>query len=207
MSGKLGVFGGTFDPIHLGHLMLAEEARERLALDQVLFLPAANPPHKQDRRVTAGRARLEMVELAIAGNPAFVASGLELDRDGVSFTVDTLASLRAAHPATTLFLMLGADNLPELPRWHRWEEILRLARLAVARRPGQPPLDFSVLSPTASDAELEAMAHRVIEIPLIDISSRRLRERVATGRSIRYQVPSAVLAYIQSHGLYRSRTS
>ena len=201
---RLGVFGGTFDPIHLGHLILAEQARERLRLDEVLFLPAAAPPHKQSREITSGARRLEMVELAIAGNACFSASDLEWRREGLSYTVDTLRELRIERPDACLFLLLGADSLHDLPQWHQPEEIARLARIAVVERPGSPPIDVRALAPPLTDEQAAAVAEHLVPIPLIEISSTAIRQRAAAGRSIRYLVPPAVEAYIDAHGLYRS---
>lgn len=202
---KVGVYGGTFDPIHLGHLVVGEFARDQLGLDEVLFVPAAIPPHKQRPGITAGRMRLEMLELAIAGNPCFSASAMEIERQGVSYTVDTLKELGERRPGDDIHLILGADSLADLPRWHRAEEICARARVAVACRPGNLPLDFSVLESCCDPARIREIAGRVIEIPLLDIASRQLRERVAVGRSIRYLVPPAVLAYIEAKRLYVSR--
>lgn len=200
---KLGVFGGTFDPIHLAHLIVAEQAREQLELDALILLPAAIPPHKQRREITDGKHRLEMARLAVAGNPAFDVSDLELRREGVSYTVDTLRWLHEQHPDDELFLLLGADSLSDLPNWYRPDEIRRLATLAVAGRPRSPSIEspHSHHSPTSPGDSSNA---RVIDIPLMDISSTEIRNRVASRRSIRYMVPAAVEAYIAAHGLYRA---
>jgi nicotinate-nucleotide adenylyltransferase len=202
---KLGVFGGTFDPVHLAHLILAEQAREQLELDQVVFLPAAVPPHKQGREVTDGRHRLRMVELAIAGNPSFAVSDAELVREGISYTVDTLRALHEQVPSDELYLLIGADSLTDLPRWYQPLELVQLAKIAVAKRPGNGPLDFAGLAPPFSKAQISDMARRVIEIPLIEISSSEIRQRVGQGKSIRYRVPAAVEAYIRGNGLYGAK--
>lgn len=199
---RLGLFGGTFDPIHLGHLLLAERARETLALDQVLFMPARIPPHKLHQAITPGPVRLEMIRLAIAENPAFAVSGLELARQGPSYTVDTLRSLRAQGPDDQLYLLVGSDTLRELPTWHAPESIARLARIAVARRPGEPIVELPPV-PAGDKLVPWTMAEHVIEMPLIELSGRELRERVRSGRSIRYAVASSVEAYILANGLYR----
>lgn len=135
---RLGIYGGTFDPIHYGHLLLAECCREQCQLDQVWFMPAEVPPHKQAQPLTAGRQRVEMLQLAIGGHEAFAVSRLELERGGVSFTVDTLAQLHQEDPTRELFLLLGADSLLDLPNWREPERICSLATLVVVGRPGRP---------------------------------------------------------------------
>src|SRR3712207_5576514 len=135
---RIGVFGGTFDPVHLGHLILAEQCREQAQLDQVWFIPAARPPHKQDRPLTPFAQRLEMLALALAGHPAFRADDLEKDRPGPSYTVDTLEEVRRRQPGQELELLIGSDCLPDLPRWREPVRILELAGLLVVARPGWP---------------------------------------------------------------------
>jgi nicotinate-nucleotide adenylyltransferase len=193
--GRIGVFGGTFDPIHLAHLALAERVRETLELDRVLFVPAAVPPHKLDAAITPGKLRLEMVEIAIASNPAFAADDLELRRSGPSYTVDTVRSLAQRHGGCEFFLAIGGDSLAEFPTWRDPAGILEHVRLAVIRRPG---------SPTAVPAGIPADKVTFVEAPLLEIASRDLRARVAAGRSIRYLVPAAVEAFIRAHRLYRA---
>jgi nicotinate-nucleotide adenylyltransferase len=197
---RIGVFGGTFDPIHWGHLVLAEQCREQCRLDRVLFIPAAVPPHKPPKALTPGRHRLEMIRLAIAGHLCFEASPVELDRGGVSYTVETLEQLRAAHPEAELFLILGADSLQDFPFWREPDRILELASLACAQRP-----DAEVQLRGPSRPLLERIHQRLhwVQMPLIGISASEIRARVQAGRSIRYLVPRAVECYIQDHGLYR----
>lgn len=198
MIGRLGVFGGTFDPIHLAHLVLAEQAREQLRLDQVLFMPASIPPHKVGRTLSPSKIRLEMAELAVAGHPNFAVSDLELRRTGPSYTVDTLRTLREQHPEAEIFLLLGGDSLVDFPTWREPNEILTLAKLGVMKREGSPAPERA----TGWEAEL---AERVtdIEAPLLAISGTDLRRRVSEGRSIRYFVPAAVEAFIGAQKLYR----
>jgi nicotinate-nucleotide adenylyltransferase len=198
LIGRLGVFGGTFDPIHLAHLVLAEQAREQLRLDQVLFMPAFIPPHKMGRTLSPPKVRLEMAELAVAGHPNFEVGDLELRRTGPSYTVDTLRTLREQHPSAELFLLLGGDSLADFPTWREPREILSLAKLGVMKREGSPPPE----QPTGWEAEL---AERVtfIEAPLLAISGTDLRRRVSEGRSIRYFVPAAVEAFINANKLYQ----
>jgi len=196
---RVGVFGGTFDPVHLGHLVMAEEAREALALDEVLFVPARQSPLKHALPAAPDTDRLAMLARAIAGNPAFSAHTVDLDRPGPSFTVDTLARLRAAYgPQPEFWLILGLDSLARLPAWRRPDEIVRQARLAVLNRPGTA-IDLDAL--VSAIPGLEGRIDRVAA-PLIGISATDLRRRVAAGRSIRYQVPDAVADHIHARGLY-----
>lgn len=207
VTGSLGVFGGTFDPIHVAHLALAQEAAESLGLEQVLFIPAGSPPHKPGVPVTAGADRLAMVELAIAGNDRFVASRIELDRAGPSYTVETLEALASDRPpgglmrAADLTLILSADAFMGLPSWHEPRRVLELARLAVAPRDGYPEAEPGFLT-----GQFPGIAARVVFLdgPRIRLSASALRDRAAAGRSLRYLVPDAVAAYIGDHGLYRS---
>jgi len=188
---RIGVFGGTFDPVHLGHLILAEQCREQGRLDQVLFVPAARPPNKGDDAITPFLHRVEMLALAVAGHPGFAVDPLEKERAGPSFTVDTLAELHRRHPGDEFWLLLGSDTLADLPHWREPARIAELAGLMVVERPGTtvPETGFGRL--------------QRVQSPRIDISSRDLRRRVAEGRSIRYLVPRAVEAYIQDKHLYR----
>ena len=200
---RLGVFGGSFDPVHIGHLLLAETCREQGRLDQVWFLPAAVAPHKRRQGAAPAKHRLAMLELALAGNPAMIVSPLEIDRGGISYTVDTLREIRQTQPSAELFLLLGADSLPELPSWYQADAICQLALPLVVRRPGAPEPDFGVLADVTTPARLEEIRTRQLESPQIDVSSSEIRQRVSAGRSIRYRVPRAVEKYIETNGLYR----
>ena len=197
---RLGIYGGTFDPPHLGHLILAEAAADFLALDQVLFVPAAHPPHKPPATVrAAAHHRLAMVEHAVADNVRFGVSRVDIDRPGPHYTVDTLARLHESYPQATLFFLIGADSLHDLPRWLCPARLLELATLGVMRRPGsQPNLD-------ALEAALPGITARVqwIDAPLIDISASNLAAHIAAGYSVRYRIPDAVCEYISKHNLYR----
>jgi nicotinate-nucleotide adenylyltransferase len=205
VAGSLGVLGGTFDPIHLAHLALAQEAAESLGLERVMFVPAGCPPHKPGVSITAGTDRLAMVQLAIAGNDRFEASSIELDREGPSYTVDTLEALEASRNAGgvagEVTLILSADAFLGLMSWHDPRQVLELARLAVAPRDGYPEA-----GPEFLRANLPDLADRAIFLdgPRIRLSASTLRERAAAGRSLRYLVPDAVAAYIGDHGLYRT---
>jgi len=199
---RLGIFGGTFDPVHFGHLLLAECCREQLPLDRVWFLPAAVPPHKRERELTPAALRVEMLEMAIGGHEGLDVCRDEVERGGVNYTVDTLARLREEDPARELFFLMGADSLRDLATWREPERICRLAMPVVVRRAGdQPRLDL--LAPVVGSERLEAIARHQVDMPRVDISSSDLRARVAQGLSIRYRTPRAVEKYIETHGLYR----
>jgi nicotinate-nucleotide adenylyltransferase len=192
---RLGVLGGTFDPVHVGHLLLAEEAREQLGLERVLFVPAGQPWRKAGRQISEAAHRLKMLRLAIEDNPAFEVSELETARAGPSYTGETLAAIGDKHKDAELFFVLGEDALADLPNWRDPDRILELAMLAVARRPGEG----------AGSPELVAIApgrEVWLSMPQIGISSSDIRERVRKGLSVRYRVPDAVGAYIRKHKLY-----
>jgi nicotinate-nucleotide adenylyltransferase len=200
---RLGIFGGSFDPVHYGHLLLAECCREALRLDEVWLVPAAVPPHKQARDLAPGKNRLEMLELALAGNDQLRASALEIERGGVSYTVQTLADIHERHPDATLFLLMGADSLRDLPTWREPERICELSLPAVVRRGGSPEPDFSLLGPFVSAERLAEIRANQVEMPLVELSSTDLRQRASAGLSLRYRTPRAVEKYIETHGLYR----
>jgi nicotinate-nucleotide adenylyltransferase len=182
---RLGVFGGTFDPVHVGHLAIANAALEELALDRVVFVPARRSPLKDRVPLASEADRVAMLEAAIADEPRFEISRVEIDRDGPSYTVETLTTLRSEGE---LFLILGGDAYADFDRWHEPQRIRSLAAIVVAARPGAPGLPEGV---------------RLLDAPLLDISSRELRARAARGRSLRYLVVEAVLRYIEEHRLYR----
>jgi nicotinate-nucleotide adenylyltransferase len=190
--GRLGVFGGTFDPPHLGHLLLAECAREALALDRVVFVPARVPPHKAIGRVSPADVRVRLLRAALRGT-GFALSTLELSRPGPSYTVDTLDLMKRLHKGEALWLLIGADSLNDLPTWRDPDGILERARLAVAARPGCVPRGVSARVRRAVDWLPNAP---------VDIASRDLRQRVAAGRSIRFLVPDAVARLVARLGLY-----
>lgn len=192
---KIGIFGGSFDPPHLGHLIVAEHVRVHLGLDRILFVPAATAPHKLGREVTDAGHRLRMLERALFSNPDFQVSDEEAVRGGVSYTIETLAALRTRHPGAELFLMIGADNALEFDSWKDPGGIRSSARIVVMHRPGVK-LDLKRLRRNIPDA-------LVVDVPAIDIASRIIRKRVAEGVTIRYLVPDGVLEYIREHGLYR----
>jgi nicotinate-nucleotide adenylyltransferase len=197
----IGVLGGTFDPVHWGHLAIAESAREELGLSRVLFVPAARPPHKLDRDVTRAEHRIAMLEAATADNRAFSVSRVEVDRRGPSYTADTLLRLSEEHRGRDrLWFILSAEALEGLPGWHEPERILDLARLAIVPRAGRSTIDARWF-----DKHFPGRARRLrwVDGPGIDVSASEVRARAAAGRSIRYLVPPAVDAYIAHHGLYQ----
>lgn len=200
---RLGLFGGSFDPVHFGHLLLAESAREQCRLDRILFLPAAVPPHKQGQPAAAVRRRIEMLQLAIGGHEAFAVSDIEAQRGGISYTIDTLRYFRQDDPEADLFFLMGADMLHDLPNWREAEEVCRLAIPVVVRRPATPEPDFSVLRGVTTSDRIELFREHQVEMPQIGISSTEIRRRIAAGCSIRYWTPRAVEKFIQTHGLYR----
>jgi nicotinate-nucleotide adenylyltransferase len=200
---KLGIFGGSFDPIHYGHLLLAESAREQLSLDEVWFIPAAIAPHKQGRAATSAKQRVEMLELAIAGQSAFRISTIEIDRGGVSYTVDTLQTIKQERPEAELFLLMGADSLADLLTWREPARICELAWPVVSRRADAPEPDFSALGHLVEPARLLQMESLRLQMPIIQFSSTDLRARAAEGRSLRYRTPRAVEQYIRAQSLYK----
>lgn len=199
LRGARGIFGGTFDPIHVAHLAVAEAACDELGLASVTFIPAGRPPHKGDRVISRAADRLAMVEAAIAGNPAFRVSRMEIDRAGPSWTADSLAALQAADP-TPLALIIAMDSFLDLPTWHEPRRVLELATLVVAPRDGVPeaPADFL-------ERHFPGSAGRVVLLdgPRLRLSASELRAWAGAGRSLRYLVPDAVRAYIDDHALYQ----
>ncbi|NDC54511.1 MAG: nicotinate (nicotinamide) nucleotide adenylyltransferase [Planctomycetia bacterium] len=203
---RIGIFGGSFDPVHQGHLVVAECCREQAALDRVLFVPAAIQPFKQDRALADGALRAEMLALAVGGNPAFSVSTLELDRGGVSYTVDTLAALRDAHPADEMALILGPDALAGLPEWREPGRILALVRVLAVERDGLDDVAALVREPRLAallgPARAEEIVADRVTVPALGIRSSDLRSLVKAGRSIRYRTPRAVERFIAAHELY-----
>ncbi len=196
---RVGVLGGTFDPIHIGHLILAEEARAQLGLSVVCLVPAGDPPHKRDRRLAPVEDRLRMIELAIAGNPAFRASRVDADRPGPHYTLDMVRIFQEQlPPGGELYFLMGYDSLAELPGWHRPADLLAACRLVALTR-YNVPLDWGYL-----EAKLPGIRQRVtlLDMPELEIASNQIQARVRAGRSIRYLVPEGVREYIEAQGLY-----
>ncbi len=197
---KIGIMGGTFDPIHLGHLATAESVREIFSLDEILFIPAARPPHKLKRHVTDEIHRLAMTTLATRSNKFFRVSDMELKRSGLSYTLDTMDELHKNFGATTeLFFIIGADSLADLSKWHEAKKLVARSHFIATTRPGVD-VDFSATEKFFGTAASKHI-HRVTT-PAIEISSTEIRERVKSGRSIKYLVPEAVEEYILREGLY-----
>jgi nicotinate-nucleotide adenylyltransferase len=199
---RIGIFGGTFNPIHNGHLMVAQSVFENGHLDRLLLMPCHCSPFKQGQKILARTEdRVAMLERAIAGDPQFEISRIELDRGGVSYAVDTLLQLKTLYPGATLVFVMGMDSLRELHLWHRPEELLTLCEVVAVQRPGidlpLTPLDLGF-----PEAESRRLLENVIQGRLCDISSSEIRRRVAEGRSIRYLVPPAVEEYIKEKRLY-----
>lgn len=187
---RIGLFGGSFDPVHNGHLTLAACCAEQGGLDAVWFVPAALQPFKLGGPVASDADRVAMLRLAIAGTPGREVSTLEIDRGGVSYTVDTLRQLQAELVGIELFFLMGADTLRDLPGWREPDEVLRLATPMVVQRPGEADIVTDV-------------PHLRVEMPPMDISSSDIRKRIATGESIEGLLPASVAAYIDENGLYR----
>lgn len=212
---RIGLFGGTFNPIHLGHLRGAEEVRELCDLQEVIFIPAALPPHKEGEKITEAHHRLEMVRLAIRSNAFFRCSDVEIKRPGMSYTIETLRYFRESRQGA-LFFILGADAFLEIGTWKEFQDLFSLSHFVVMTRPGLDRMSLRARLGTAltsafrshSDDEdwIHASGMRLCfrEINFLDISSTKVRERVKRGRSIKYLVPPEVEAYIQHHGLYQS---
>lgn len=197
---RLGILGGTFDPPHYGHLALAENARVQLRLDRVLFVLAGQPPHKPEHPVAPPYHRAALVEAAIADNPAFALSRVDLDRAGPHYTVDMLALLHEEYPNAAFYFLMGGDSLAQFPAWHDPAGIIQAAYLAVMRRPGHEP-DLAKL-----EQALPGLRERLIwlDAPLLDIASSDLRRRAREGLPLRYLVPPPVEAYIREHHLYEA---
>lgn len=191
---KVGIFGGTFNPPHMGHLIVAEHVREQLSMERILFIPSDTSPHKQNMNIASGEDRLEMLRCAIKGNPYFDVSDMELRRGGVSYTVDTLEALGNQHPALDLHLLIGLDNLTDFDSWKSPDRILELSTLVAMTRPG---FEETEVGP-------KLRRHVILcNVPEIAIASSAIRRRLYSGRSIRYLVPPTVERYIKERNLYR----
>ena len=191
---KIGIFGGAFNPPHIGHLLVADAVREQLHLDRVMFVPAADPPHRLDVRRRSGKDRLEMIRLAIQDNPGFEISDIELQRSGKSYTVDTVKTIAAMHSSDQLYLLMGSDNFSEFDSWKLPDEIIATCDLVVFPRPG-----FEL----AQVKHQFSKSAQLVSVPPIPISASDIRRRVKQGKSIRYWVPVNVEAFIQAHSLYK----
>jgi nicotinate-nucleotide adenylyltransferase len=199
---RLGLLGGTFDPIHYGHLLLAERCREECGLDRVCFLPAGQPPHKAADGISPGQQRADMVEFAIAGHPQFQVNRMELAREGRSFTIDTLRAIHAEDASHELFFLIGADSLADLPGWREPAAIVELATIVAVNRGDRPLPDLDGLRRALGNAVTERI--KLVTMPGIDLSSTEIRQRVREGKSIRFMTPRPCEVYIQEHGLYKA---
>lgn len=200
---KIGIMGGTFDPIHIGHLILGEAAFRQFSLEEVRFMPAGNPPHKRNRKGRASdKERVDMVRLAISSNDHFSLSLIEMNADGYSYTYRTLEKLKAEHPDTDYYFIIGADSLFDFDTWREPQRIVNAGTLVVATR--------NQISPEAFEREIQKKRAKyggnflTLDTPNLDISSHRLREMIAGGESVRYYLPDPVIRYIEENGVYRS---
>lgn len=201
---RILLFGGSFDPIHHGHLLAARAAAERLDIRRVVLIPSATPPHKQNKQLAPAAERLTMCRLAVAGDPLFEVDDWELRQSGPNYTLNTVAHFASLHPPPAqLFWLIGADSLNELETWRRVGDLAELCTLVTAARPGAAAPDLSRLSSLVRPAALARIAAHVLETPRMDISATEIRSRIAAGRSIRYLAPEAVIAHIERSGLYR----
>jgi len=199
---KIGLYGGTFDPIHFGHLVVAENCWAQLGLDEVLFVPAGAPPHKGGKVISNAADRIAMLERAVADNDHFAVSRVDVDRPGVSYSVDTVRLLQVElGPDTQLFFIIGGDSLGDLPRWRDPSQLIELCQVVAVNRPGYPAFSPERLEPVIPGAG-ERIRH--LTVPALNIAASEIRRRVAAGQPIRYMVPDAVVRYIEERGLYRN---
>lgn len=187
---RIGIMGGTFNPPHIAHLLMAEQVGSQLDLDEVWFMPTATPPHAQGKTTIASQHRVQMVQKAIAGNSRFKLQPYEVNKGGTNYTYDTMAHFTKAYPETDFYYIIGTDSANDLATWHRIDDLVRLVQFVGVRRPGEKPYNgpYPILW---------------VDSPLMDISSTEIRLRVFLEQSIRYQVPQAVAEYIDKHGLYK----
>ena len=200
---RVGIFGGSFDPPHLAHLVMAQDAFEWLGLSEVLFIPAAQAPHKQGRKQASAQERLDMMRLAVKGDARFLVSDMEIQRGGISYTIDTVQELCDRESDTEWVLLMGADSFAELDRWHRAGELVELCQIGVFLRPGERAVKEILEGLRFTEFQKSKLVSAEIRTHLLEISSTEIRDRVARGASIHYLVPAEVEAYIQEHNLYR----
>ncbi|MCA9263214.1 MAG: nicotinate-nucleotide adenylyltransferase [Planctomycetales bacterium] len=199
---RIGILGGSFNPIHYGHLLMAENCREACRLDAIWFIPAAVSPYKTGQPSATATARLEMAQLAVAGNPQFHVSEIEIERGGISYTVETLSGIHASQPEAELFFLMGADSLVDFPSWRDPQRICQLATPVVVRRYGTDEPDWQPLRALVDEAQWQRVRAFQTDMPRVEISSSDIRARIADQRSIRYMTPRAVEKYIETHRLY-----
>ncbi len=199
------LYGGSFDPVHHGHLIVARDVVEHLGAARTILIPSASPPHKQDRQLAPAADRVEMCRLSVAGDPQFEVSDWEVGQPGPNYTLNTVAHFRAElGPAAELFWLIGMDTLPELETWYHARELVDLCTVVTAARPGFAPPDQARLTRSFSTGQVERLLGHVIPSPEIQIAARDIRARVAAGRSVRYLTPEPVRNHIQGRGLYRT---
>ncbi|MDH3345778.1 MAG: nicotinate-nucleotide adenylyltransferase [Kiritimatiellaceae bacterium] len=198
---RIGVFGGSFDPVHIGHLIVAQDALEQLELDRIIFVPTAVSPHKLDRHPTEGRHRFEMLELATEKNFRFEVSDIEIMRGGVSYTFDTLQKLKFENPCAEFFFIVGLDSLVDMHRWHRAEDLLECCTVVPFGRGGEDPAEVAARSGLPMSWKTRLL-ERLIQIHEIEVSASEIRMRIAEGLSIQTLVPPEVEMYIAEHHLY-----
>ena len=203
---KIGIMGGTFNPIHIGHLVIAEEVRFRFKLDKIIFIPAGNPPHKDYNNITAGKHRYQMTLLATMDNPYFDVSSIEIEREGITYTIDTITALREkCDKDVELYFITGADSIIELSTWKEVDKLLNLCKFIAATRPG-----FDIAKIEDKVKELEDRYKKNIyslSVPALQISSTDIRNRIKQGITVKYLLPESVEYYINKHNLYRERTN
>ncbi len=199
---RVGIFGGSFDPVHYGHLLTVETAREEMRLDQVVFLPLGVPPHCKNLR-TSGEDRFQMLVRAISSYSDFTISRLELDSVETSYTARTLQRIRMERPKDELFFIVSSETFNDMPNWYRPEQVCCLASLVIARRAGYSSPNFSAFDGIVAPERLEVFKNQVVDSPLIGLSSTMIRKRIAQGRSVRFMTPDSVIEYIDAHNLYR----
>lgn len=202
---RYGIYGGSFDPVHYGHLLLAETCLREAELDRVIFVPSGKSPHKQTRELLSGELRVQMLEMAVAGTEEFLLNRFEIERDSVSYTVDTLRHFKETLLDAELFLLVGADMYYDLPNWRCASELLEIAVPVGVHRPGSPPPHVEVLAELVDRDRMNLFREYIVQMPLVDFSATRIRNLCAAGKSIRFQTPRPVEAFIKSHGLYRER--
>jgi nicotinate-nucleotide adenylyltransferase len=200
---RIGIIGGSFDPVHTGHLIIAQDAVERLGLAEVIFIPAAIPPHKQHLRQADAKHRLNMLRLAVGADVRFSVSDIEVQRGGLSYTIDTVRELKALHPDAELILLVGSDTLVDLHNWYEPEELLSLCEVVTFLRPGEDSIDEIAEKVKLPTNQKERLLGNVRETHRVEISSTEIRMRIMEGLGIRYLVPPEVEIYIYEHGLYQ----
>ena len=201
---RVGIFGGSFDPIHVGHLWIGEAATEQLELDRLLWIPTATQPLKPGGAVATDSQRLEMLRLAIGGREGHTVDDREIRREGTSYSVDTVGELCAEFPNCEWFFIVGSDSLSSMPRWRQPEQLLSQVMLAVVQRGGEAEIDFGVLEDLCDAQRVDQFREHVLAMPVIEVSSSEIRERMGQGRSVRYRVPHPVESFIRTNRLYQS---